>query len=141
MKHAHAMAYLEQLCSLGLGGELIMPAVLQALHAIIPSQHNAFYWIDAQYLICNIVDELSLPGLATRYDTALATQLESVKPMGYGSYAAPYPLIDAQRLAQIAILISQALAPPTVVTYVRRIYAKLEVRQHDELCRMPGGRA
>lgn len=46
MKHSRAIAAIRELCSLGLGGELLIPALLEALHDVIPSSRNLFDWID-----------------------------------------------------------------------------------------------
>ena len=46
MKHAQAIASVRDLCSLGLSSELFVPALLEALHGVIPSSRNLFDWID-----------------------------------------------------------------------------------------------
>lgn len=46
MKHAPAIAAVRDLCALGLSNELLVPALLEALHRIIPSARNLFDWID-----------------------------------------------------------------------------------------------
>jgi len=48
MKHAHRIAQIRALCSLGLPAELLIPALLEALHRVIPSARNLFDWTDAQ---------------------------------------------------------------------------------------------
>jgi DNA-binding CsgD family transcriptional regulator len=48
MKHAHRIARIRALCSLGLPGEQLIPALLEALHGVIPSSRNLFDWTDAQ---------------------------------------------------------------------------------------------
>lgn len=47
MKHAAATAYIRELCSLGLASELLIPALLEALHRVIPSACNLFDWVNA----------------------------------------------------------------------------------------------
>jgi DNA-binding CsgD family transcriptional regulator len=47
MKHAQAVAAVRELCSLGLPSELFVPALLEAMHAVIPSSRNLFDWIDS----------------------------------------------------------------------------------------------
>ena len=47
MKHARAIATVRELCSLGLPSELFVPALLEAMHAVIPSSRNLFDWIDS----------------------------------------------------------------------------------------------
>src|SRR5262245_41549648 len=47
MKHAQAIAAVRDLCSLGLPSALFVPALLEAMHAVIPSSRNLFDWIDS----------------------------------------------------------------------------------------------
>jgi hypothetical protein len=61
MKHAATLAHIRQLCSLGLKPEEIMPAFLKALHDLVPSDSNAFFWIDDNSEITNICAERVLP--------------------------------------------------------------------------------
>ncbi|RMF87287.1 MAG: LuxR family transcriptional regulator, partial [Nitrospinota bacterium] len=61
-------AYIRQLCCLGLGGQIVIPAVLQQLHTLVSSYGNTFFWIDDQHQIVNMYDETSMdPGLISRY--------------------------------------------------------------------------
>src|SRR4249920_2058979 len=46
MKHAQAIAAVRELCSLGFSSEIFVPALLEALHGVIPSSRNLFDWID-----------------------------------------------------------------------------------------------
>ena len=48
MKNAAATAYIRELCSLGLAGELLIPALLEAMHRVIPSARNLFDWVNAE---------------------------------------------------------------------------------------------
>jgi DNA-binding CsgD family transcriptional regulator len=48
MKQAAAIASIRSLCSLGLPGEQLVPALLEALHKFIPSSRNLFDWTDPQ---------------------------------------------------------------------------------------------
>lgn len=50
-------ARIQQLCSLGLGGQAVMPAVLKELHGLIPSSANSFFWCDADGNFSNVYDE------------------------------------------------------------------------------------
>ncbi|MBA2490263.1 MAG: hypothetical protein H0V34_00665 [Gammaproteobacteria bacterium] len=43
---ARAEARIQQLCCLGLGGRMLMPALLEELHHLIPSYSNAFFWTE-----------------------------------------------------------------------------------------------
>lgn len=47
MKHANAVAGIRSLCTLGLPGEQLIPALLEALHRFVPSSRNLFDWTDA----------------------------------------------------------------------------------------------
>ncbi len=47
VKNAAAVASIRELCRLGLGGELLIPALLEALHRVIPSARNLFDWVNA----------------------------------------------------------------------------------------------
>ncbi|MEO6147645.1 MAG: helix-turn-helix transcriptional regulator [Sulfuriferula sp.] len=51
------VAYIRQLCCLGLGGQIIMPELLHALHAFIPSASNMFLWADEHHQISNVYCE------------------------------------------------------------------------------------
>ena len=57
MKQATAVSYIRQLCCLGLGGQIIMPELLRALHVLIPSSFNMFLWADENYQISNLYSE------------------------------------------------------------------------------------
>ena len=46
MKPSRAIAALRALCSLNLHAEVLVPAVLEALHQVVPSQRNLFDWTD-----------------------------------------------------------------------------------------------
>jgi DNA-binding CsgD family transcriptional regulator len=61
VKHASVTAHIRQLCCLGLGAEVIMPYVLKALHDLILSDSNAFFWVDENDEITNICAEKLLP--------------------------------------------------------------------------------
>ena len=41
-----ALAHLHSLCHAGLSADIFIPALLEALHAVIPSQRNLFDWTD-----------------------------------------------------------------------------------------------
>ncbi|RVU44486.1 helix-turn-helix transcriptional regulator [Rubrivivax rivuli] len=48
MKTTRALAALRALCALQLRPEVLVPALLEALHTLVPSQRNLFDWTDAQ---------------------------------------------------------------------------------------------
>jgi DNA-binding CsgD family transcriptional regulator len=61
LKHTATIAHIRQLCCLGLGGEAIMPSLLKALHDLVPSDSNGFFWVDAEYELSNLWAERMLP--------------------------------------------------------------------------------
>jgi DNA-binding CsgD family transcriptional regulator len=48
MTPTRALAAVRALCGLGLHAEVLVPAVLEALHAVVPSYRNLFDWTDSQ---------------------------------------------------------------------------------------------
>lgn len=48
MKPSRSMAALRALCELNLHAEVLVPAVLEALHQVVPSSRNLFDWTDTQ---------------------------------------------------------------------------------------------
>jgi DNA-binding CsgD family transcriptional regulator len=48
MKQSNALAYLRQLCCLGLGKEIIIPEFLRAVQTVLPSGNNKFTGFDEQ---------------------------------------------------------------------------------------------
>ena len=48
MKSSRSIAALHALCELKLHAEVLVPAVLEALHQVVPSYRNLFDWTDAQ---------------------------------------------------------------------------------------------
>ncbi|HOW47585.1 MAG TPA: helix-turn-helix transcriptional regulator [Rubrivivax sp.] len=48
MKHSAGLSGLRALGMLGLAPQLYIPALLEALHGVLPSRHNLFDWTDAQ---------------------------------------------------------------------------------------------
>ncbi len=57
MKTQAALTHIRQLCCLGLGGEVIMPALMQAMHDYIPCYQNIFFWVGEDGQHTNIYDE------------------------------------------------------------------------------------
>lgn len=54
---ARAETRIRQLCCLGLGGHAVMPALLEELHDLIPSDSNAFFWTNQNLEFSNLYDE------------------------------------------------------------------------------------
>lgn len=67
MKNAVAFAYIRQLCSLGLGGEVIMPVLCTAIHQVIPSYANTFLWAGSNGEISNMYCEYHLSQVVQLY--------------------------------------------------------------------------
>lgn len=57
MKQSSIITYIQQLCRLGLGGQVIMPELVRALHELIPSRINCFLYADQQGQLANIYTE------------------------------------------------------------------------------------
>jgi DNA-binding CsgD family transcriptional regulator len=55
---SRVQARIKQLCCLGLGGEAIMPALLQELRALIPSYASQFMWADERHELTNLYGEV-----------------------------------------------------------------------------------
>lgn len=74
---ARAEAWIRQLCCLGLGGQAIMPALLEQLHDLIPSHSNAFFWADSNLEFSDLYDENpAFPGIASIYLTEFYNRRE-----------------------------------------------------------------
>lgn len=61
MSYLAAAAHIRQLCQLALNSEVVMPAILRALHDLVPSDSNGFFWVDESFDITNICAEKLLP--------------------------------------------------------------------------------
>jgi len=66
MKHSGALAHLRLLCSLGLGAEAVVPALLRALRPLVPSDSGAFFWVDANGDMTHMYAERMLPAAVTQ---------------------------------------------------------------------------
>ncbi len=74
MKTSSITAYIQQLCRLGLGGQVIMPELVRVLHELLPSRINCFLYADQQGQLANIYAESSAvfqPGLPSEHEGAL----------------------------------------------------------------------
>ncbi|HRX62971.1 MAG TPA: LuxR C-terminal-related transcriptional regulator [Candidatus Competibacter sp.] len=61
MKRAKALASLRQLCCLGLNREILIPELLRALHAFIPSENNVFNGLNEHLLPTFVIPEVVIP--------------------------------------------------------------------------------
>lgn len=78
MKNAAAIATLRELCGLGLAAEALIPALLEALHRVIPSACNLFDWVDAQGRIQRYYFEGPVdPAIARLYFEQFHNKLEA----------------------------------------------------------------
>ena len=50
-------AAIQALCAQGLSAETLVPAVLEALHRVVPSSRNLFDWTDAQGRLLRLLEE------------------------------------------------------------------------------------
>jgi DNA-binding CsgD family transcriptional regulator len=104
MKPARALAELRDLCRLGLEPEQLVPAFLEALHALVPSYRNLFDWTDNEgrllhYFIEGPVDTR----VAQLYFEAFHNTLEAEAMPAFDTLGqAPAGVRSAQELAQPA---------------------------------------
>lgn len=61
MKNTKALSHIRQICSLGVDSHTVMPALIQALHQLIPSSNNLFIWTDREGHPVTRYCELYLP--------------------------------------------------------------------------------
>lgn len=61
MKHAAEIAHFRQLCCLGIDSQTAMPSLLKALHGLIGSNSNSFYWAAHNGDITNVYMEQLMP--------------------------------------------------------------------------------
>lgn len=61
MKRTSAIAHFRQLCCLGLGAEAVIPSLLAAMHELIPSETNGFFWADDSGHLAGFVPEYVIP--------------------------------------------------------------------------------
>jgi DNA-binding CsgD family transcriptional regulator len=61
MRQAAKIAHVRQLCCLGLDGQTMMPALLHALHGLVPSDSNGFFWVNEHFEMSNMWAERMLP--------------------------------------------------------------------------------
>ena len=67
MKNAALIAHIRQLCSLGLGGRAIMPALLRAVRDLVPADWAEFFWVDGDGEMSNHYAEQILPADALQF--------------------------------------------------------------------------
>ena len=60
------VARIEQVCCLGLDGQVFIPALLRELHACIPCSNYVFHWVDEHLRVANVFSE-EQPEMLPRY--------------------------------------------------------------------------
>lgn len=70
MKPAQALTYFRQLSCLGLDSRLIIPGMMAALHDIIPSNHNFFFWTAPDGAAVNVFAEEIIGSVFANYAEA-----------------------------------------------------------------------
>jgi DNA-binding CsgD family transcriptional regulator len=63
MKHSKSMAYLRQLCCLGLGKDVVIPEFLDAVREVIPSNNNLLTRQDENGMPVEVIFNLFLPDI------------------------------------------------------------------------------
>ena len=64
--NATSLARIEQVCCLGLDGQVFVPALLRELHTLVPSINNVFHWVNGRQQVVNVFSEMP-PGVLPRY--------------------------------------------------------------------------
>jgi DNA-binding CsgD family transcriptional regulator len=95
LKNTKALSHIRQLCNLGVESHSVMPAVMQALHTLIPSSHNVFIWTNRQGEPIDRYCEVYSPAAQSAYAHNLAGKPDLAaiardgKPVGNMQYRAP----------------------------------------------------
>jgi DNA-binding CsgD family transcriptional regulator len=61
MKKPNALAYIRQLCCLGLGKEVMIPELLRAVQAVVPSSGNTFVGLGEKFIPAYGITEFVIP--------------------------------------------------------------------------------
>ena len=75
---ARAEARFKQLCSLGLGAEAVMPALLKALHSLIPARGGSIWLADAKGALANRFFDCNTPAQDRLYFAELYSRTREV---------------------------------------------------------------
>lgn len=99
MKHFNDLAFLRQLCCLGLGKEIVMPEFLKAVAQIIPSSNNLFIGISENGEPDYFLGEsfISNPQeIATTFSTRFFNKenLQGIAELGCGSVITDHQVLD-----------------------------------------------
>jgi DNA-binding CsgD family transcriptional regulator len=84
IKNTRALSHIRQLCCLGVESHSVIPAVMQALHELIPSSHNLFIWTDENGKAVDRYCEIYLPQIQEAYSQNLVgkTDLAAIVKQG-----------------------------------------------------------
>ena len=67
MKKTNALAYIRQLCCLGLGREILIPELLRAIQSVVPSASNVFVGLGEDYCPRYVITEFYVPEVVDYY--------------------------------------------------------------------------
>lgn len=84
MKNTKAFSHIRQLCCLGVESHAVMPALMEALHDLIPSSNNLFIWTDDEGTALDRYCEVYLPAVIEASQQGLAgkTDLKAIVKSG-----------------------------------------------------------
>ena len=84
MKNTKALSHIRQLCSLGVESHAVMPALIEALHDLIPSSNNLFIWTDDEGTPIDRYCEVYIPAVieAAQKDLPGKTDLKAIVQSG-----------------------------------------------------------
>lgn len=84
MKSTKALSHIRQLCCLGVESHAVMPALMEALHDLIPSSNNLFIWTDDEGRVIDRYCEVYLPAVIEASQQGLAgkTDLRAIVKSG-----------------------------------------------------------
>jgi len=78
MREAKTIAYVRQLCSLGLGADLIMPELFKSMARIAPYKYAAFFYTNGSYQVTNVfVEDTTAVNILRLYMTEFMNARES----------------------------------------------------------------
>lgn len=93
MKHCNEIAYLRQLCCLGLGKDIVIPEFLKAVQSVIPSGNNFFTCTNQNGAPVNCLTEMFVPNLQELATEILPRFFTQEKRSHVYSYFGCYPAI------------------------------------------------
>ena len=85
MKRTSAIAHFRQLCCLGLGAQAVMPSLLSAMHELIPSETNGFFWADESGHLAGFMPEYVIPEVVTTLVDNFDGLVERTLPINFAA--------------------------------------------------------